>query len=116
MAGSLNNASVFYSELAALEDGPDERLALREKAVAAAREAIDLFREAGNPQRFLVCLTNGVRHIVALAEETHEPPDEGLIGLCDEGIQVAKAYGDTDRAEFFAAVKAALERGETPEP
>ena len=115
VAMSLNNASTVYGALGFLATAGAETLAFCEKAAEASREAIDIFGRAGNPARFLTSLESGVRRWVELAGVSHEPIDERVVGWCEEGARTASQYGDRDRAEWFAAVKAAIERGETPE-
>ena len=109
---SLNNASNLYSELATLETEEALRVPLLEKAAAASQEAVEIFRQVGNPAHLLTALGNAVTDGVSLAAVTHQRVAKAILDLCDEGRDVASEYGDPDRAERFASFKRAIERGD----
>ena len=58
LASSLNNASVFYSELAGLEERRAGRVQLLQQAVAAIEEAARLYRDLGLQADLAMSLNN----------------------------------------------------------
>jgi len=115
LAASLNNAAESYTGLADMETEREARVAQRQGAAAAAREANELFRAVGHTEHFLGSLRNRIMCSLRLAAEKHEREDPELAALCAEGERVAREYGDADLAEWFAATKRRVDTGISPE-
>jgi tetratricopeptide (TPR) repeat protein len=58
LASSLNNASVFYSELAGLEESRDGRLRRLQRAIEASEEAVRIRRDLGPQADLALSLNN----------------------------------------------------------
>jgi tetratricopeptide (TPR) repeat protein len=68
LAMSLNNASVFYNDLAGLEETRAGRMELLQQAVVAIEKAVSLYRELGLQAEVASSLNNASNRYSALSE------------------------------------------------
>ena len=107
-AMSLGSASRHYRALADAETDPIGKGEALGRSLECACEAIGLFRDAGVTEYWLMALMDGIHSATALADHEQGPIDLQAIEWAEEGQRAAEQYGDKDRAEAFAGVKAKL--------
>jgi tetratricopeptide (TPR) repeat protein len=97
LAMSLNNASVFYSALAGLEETRAGRVGLLQQALAAIEEAASLYRELGLQAELASSLNNASNRYSDLAglEETRA----GRVGLLQQALAAIEEAVDTFRSQ-----------------
>ncbi len=98
MAGSLNNASNCYSDLAALEETKEGRKELLDKAVKYIEEAIVVYKELGLEAGVATSLNNASSYYSGLArlEETREGKKDKLdkaVDYIEEAIRIRRELG-----------------------
>jgi tetratricopeptide (TPR) repeat protein len=121
VATSLNNASNFYSDLAALEETKVGRKEQLDKAIEYIEEAIEIYKELGLTANVATSLNNASTCYSDLAalEETKEGRKEQLdkaIEYIEEAIEIRRELGLTanvatslNNASNFYSYLAALE-------
>ena len=98
VAMSLNNASNFYSDLAALEETKEGRKEQLDTAIEYVEEAIEIYRELGLKADVAMSLNNASNFYSDLAalEETKEGRKEQLdtaIEYVEEAIEIRRELG-----------------------
>ena len=98
LAGSLNNASAFYSELAGLEETWQGRAERLRQAVEAIEEAVSLYRGLGLQAELAMSLNNAANRYSELAglEETRQGRAERLrqaVEAIEEAVSLCRGLG-----------------------
>lgn len=75
---TLNNASVFYSDLAGLEERHAGRVALLQQALAASEEAVRIRRDLGLQAELAMSLGAANRTYRAVAEAADSPEEQAV--------------------------------------
>ena len=109
LATVLNNASVFYSDLAGLEGTRGGRVRLLQQAVGAIEEAVEAFRVQGTIPYLIIGLTNAVRRHMELAQHAGQLDRARVLALCREGEALCGPMEDQERLAFFRQVRQQLE-------
>jgi tetratricopeptide (TPR) repeat protein len=108
LASSLNNASVFYSDLAGLEETRQGRVARLQQALQAIEEAVQTFRNQGIIPYLIIGLGNAVRRHIELARHTGDLDHARVLALCEEGEALCGPMEDQERLAFFRQVRQQL--------